>query len=239
MSERIALLGVVQVVGGEQRRAEFLRDLKQLRIAIALRADAVVLQLDVQRVAPEDVLEPARPPSGLVVVAGKQRLLHDASQAPRGGDQAVGVLGEHLPVHAGLVVVALEERRAGQLQQVPVAGVVLGEQGQVVVELFALAVVARVVDFAVLGAIAAGTLVAALERHVGLGADDRRDLVCFAGPVEVQDAVHVPVVGDSQRGLAVRGCGPDHLVHSRCPVEQRILRVGVQVNERRCHAAPR
>ena len=99
----------------------------------------------------------------------------DAAEASGGGDQAVGVLGEHLPVHSGLVVVALEECRAGQLEQIPVAGVVFGQQGQVVVELFALAVVARVVDFAVLGAIAAGALVAAVERHVGLGADDRLD----------------------------------------------------------------
>jgi len=203
-----------------------------------LGADAVVLQLHVQRVAPEDVLQASGPAAGLVVVAGQQGLLNHAAEAPGGGCQALGVVGEHLPVHPGLVVVALEEGPAGQLEQVAVAGVAVGQQGQVVVELpAALAVVAGVVHLGVLGPVAIGTLVTALERHVGLGADDRLDAVRLAGPVEVEDAVHVAVVGDAQRRLAVGCCRRDHLIDARRAVEQGVLGVGVQVHERRCHAA--
>jgi hypothetical protein len=57
--------------------------------------------------------------------------------------------GEQLPVHPRLVVVALHERQAGQLDEVAVALVVLGQQREVVVELLAaLGVAARVVDTA-------------------------------------------------------------------------------------------
>ena len=221
MGDGVVLVGVVQVVGGEQRCAEVVGDLQKLGVAVVLGADAVVLQLDVQRVAPEDVLQAAGPAPGLVVVAGEQGLLHHAAEAPGGGHEALGVVGEHLPVHPGLVVVALEECPAGQLEQVAIAGVAVGEQGQVVVELpAALAVVAGVVDLGILGPVTVGALVAALERHVGLGADDRLDVVRLAGPVEVEDPVHVAVVGDAQRGLAVGGRGSHHFVDACRPVKQ-------------------
>ena len=68
--------------------------------------------------------------------------------------------------------------------------------------------------------------------HVGLGADDRREVGLASGLVEVEDAVHVPVVGDADRGLAVgRGLGHDVLDPGRA-VEHRVLGVQVEVHER-------
>jgi hypothetical protein len=51
--------------------------------------------------------------------------------------QPAGVALEHLPIDPGLVVVALEERDARQLDEVPVPLVALGQQRKVVVELLA------------------------------------------------------------------------------------------------------
>src|SRR5205085_10771271 len=51
------------------------------------------------------------------------------------GDQAVGVLREQLPVDARLVVVALEVAGRGELDQVRIARVRLGQQGQMRVAL--------------------------------------------------------------------------------------------------------
>ncbi len=56
----VVLMGVVAVVRGEQRRLDLLGDLEQLRIRLALRRDAVVLDLDEEVVPPEDVLEASR-----------------------------------------------------------------------------------------------------------------------------------------------------------------------------------
>ncbi len=148
---RLGVLGtrVVAVVGGEQRRAELRGDLDELRVGLVLRGDAVVLQLDEEVVAPEDVLQLA----GLVqrgfVVAVEQRLQHVATEAAGAGDDAFAVVGEDLPVDLRLAVVALEERSARELDQVAVAGVVLGQQREVVPGLpAAFALAAGVVDLA-------------------------------------------------------------------------------------------
>ena len=93
-----------------------------------LLGDAVVLQLDEEVVAPEDVLQPARLLQRGLVVAGEQRLQHLAAEAAGGGDDALAVVVEELPVDLGLDVVALEEGPARELDQVAVAGVVLGQQ---------------------------------------------------------------------------------------------------------------
>ena len=196
----VVLMRVVAVVRGEQRRTDLLGDLDQLRVRLTLGGQAVVLQFDEQVVAPEDVLQPARLGQRALVVAVEQRLQHVPAEAAGGGDQTLGVLLEQLPVDAGLVVVALHERQARQLDQVLVAGLVLGQQGQVVVELgAALGVAARVVD----AAPPRGALRAVIVGHVGLGADDRLDPLLVAFLVEVQRAVHVPVIGHADRRLSV------------------------------------
>ena len=224
----VLLVGVVAVVGGEQRRADLLGDLDQLRIGLALGRQPVVLQLDEQVVAPEDVLQPGGLLDRPLLVAVQQRLQHVAAEAPGGGDQPVGVLLEQLPVHPGLVVVALHERQARQLDQVLVAGLVLGQQREVVVELLAaLGVAARVVDTPPPGR----TLAAVVVGHVGLGADDRLDALLVALLVEVQRAVHVAVIGHPDRRHAVLHRLGDHLVEPRRPVEHRELGVDVEVGE--------
>ena len=143
----VAPMGVVAVVGGEQRSADGVGDLDQLRVGLDLLRQAVILQLDEEVALAEDLLEPRRPSEGLLLVAGEQRLEHDATEAPGRRDQALGVLGQQLPVHAGLVVVALEVRRGRELEEVLVALGGLGEQGQVVVELVpAVGVAPTIVD---------------------------------------------------------------------------------------------
>jgi hypothetical protein len=67
--------------------------------------------------------------------------------------------------------------------------------------------------------------------HVGLGPDDRLDPLAPALLVEVEDAVHVAVIGDAQRGLTVGGRGGDRVGHTGGAVEHRELGVGVQMDE--------
>ena len=222
------LVRVVAVVGGEERGADLLGDLDQLRVRVALGLQTVVLQFDEQVVAPEDVLQPGGLGERTLLVAVEQRLQHVAAEAAGGGDQAVGVLLEQLPVHPGLVVVALHEGQARQLDQVLVTGLVLGQQREVVVELLAaLGVATGVVDPAPAGR----SLAAVVVGHVGLGADDRLDPLLVALAVEVERAVHVAVIGDADRRLAVADGLGDELVESSRAVEHRELGVDVEVGE--------
>ena len=138
---------------------------------------------------------------------------------------------QQLPVEPGLVVVALEVGGRGQLEEVlvPLGG--LGQQGEVVVELLPSGdVPAGVVDLS----LADRALVPRLGGHVGLGADDRVDPRLAAGGIEVEDAVHVPVIGDPERRLTV-GCRRlDQVRDPGGAVQHREFGVGVQVCERPC-----
>ncbi len=76
------------------------------------------------------------------------------------------------------------------------------------------------------------SLEARLARHVRLHADDRLEVVVATGAVEVEDSVHVPVVGDADRGLTVCHCRVDDVGHSGRAIEHRELGVQVEVDER-------
>ena len=198
--QRVVRLGVVAVrvvavVGGEQRRAHVARQPDQLRVHLQLLGEAVVLQLDEERVAPEDRLEavdelprepcsrPARsacdtaPPRQPVVPTRPSWCCSSSSKSTRGFWKKPSRYA--LRRHLDEVAVALRR---------------LGEQREVV-------------DVVL---VAPRPVVPARGDHVGLGADDRREVGVARGAVEVEDAVHVPVVGDADRGLAVgRGRGDD------------------------------
>jgi len=151
-----------------------------------------------------------------------------AAQAAGGGDEALGVLLEQLPVHPRLVVVALHEGEARELDEVLVTGLVLGQQREVVVELLAaLGVATGVVDASPAGRPFAAMVVG----HVGLGADDRLDPLLVALAVEVERAVHVAVIGDADRRLAVPDGLGDEFVEPRRAVEHREFGVDMEVGE--------
>ena len=84
----VLAVGVVAVVGGEQRGADAPGDLDQGRVGLVLLGEAVVLELDEEVVLAEDVLEPAGQRLGLDLVVGQQRLEHHAAEAAGGGDRA-------------------------------------------------------------------------------------------------------------------------------------------------------
>jgi hypothetical protein len=224
--------GVVAVVGGQQRRTQPAGELDQLGVGAALALDAVVLQLDEEVVGPEDVAQAAGQTGRLGRVVAEQGLADDAAEAPGGGDDALGVALEQLPVDPGLVEVALEVGGRRELHQVLVTGGALGQQGQVVVELAAPVALPPGVVHA---APAQGPLEAALGGHVGLEAHQGHDALRPGGAVEVEDPVHVAVVGDADRGLAVGGRGGDDLIDARGAVEHRELGVHVEVGKRVPH----
>ena len=154
------------------------------------------------------------------------------AEAAGGGDEAIGIALEEFPVDSRLVVIPLEECEARQLNQVAVSGLILCEQGEVVVDLVA------ALGFAsgVVHAPATGwSLAAVFMRHIGLGAEDRFDPSGTALFVELERAVHVPVIGDPDCGLTI-GMGALHqLVESCSTIEHRELGMDMQVGERIRH----
>ena len=79
----VVLVRVVAVVRGEQRRLELAGDVEQRRVGLRLLGEAVVLQLDEEVVAPEDVLEARRGLERARLVAVEQQLQHEPAEAAR------------------------------------------------------------------------------------------------------------------------------------------------------------
>ena len=107
-----------------------------------------VLQLDVDGVAAEDLREPVELAGGVGGPVLLDRLRDAARHAAGERDHALGVPLEQLEVDARLVVVALEVAERGELDQVPVADLVLREQRQVRVALLLRLAVVGDVDLA-------------------------------------------------------------------------------------------
>ena len=147
----------MDVVGGHQLEPGLGRQLDHARVDLGQVADARLLHLQVDVVLAEDVEQPLHLGLGrgdLPVLEGPGEA---AAGAARQTDEPLGVLPEDAVVHARLVVVALEKGQAAQLEQVAVAGVVLGQQGEVP----ALLVLALLAE--------------AVFHHVGLEPDDGLD----------------------------------------------------------------
>ena len=209
---------VVDVVGRHQAQAQLAGERRELAVELRLahavvRDDALLLQLDVEVARREDAGVRLGPLAGLFRLSVLDGLGQDAAHARRRADEPLGVALEQLEVDLRLVVVARDRGVADERHEVAVALVVLREKKQVVEvgPTLALGPVTRV--------------------EVDLAADDRLDAGLRRRLVEVDRAVHVAVVGDRQRGhLEVDGL-LDERLHARGAVEQRVLGVGVEVDE--------
>ena len=206
---------IVAVVRADDRNPGLRVNSKKPRNHGPVHGQAVVLQLQEIIIASKETVvlfgQFLRP----FVVSLLKLPLHLAGQAGGQADQALVVLLQGLEIHPGLPVKALCKAGGHNFHQVPVAGIVLGQENQVVVSL--------VVDPLPIEAAARG--------DINLAADDRVDALFLRFLIEFDAAVHDPVVRDSGRILPVGYDLGDIVFDAVRPVEQGIGRMGVQVNE--------
>ena len=203
---------VVHVAGGHERPAELLGDLDDALVGLVLVGHAVLLHLEVDVVGPEHLHELVGVGAGVGGVAVHEPLAEARLQAAGQHDHALGVLREHLHVHVRLAALeAVEEAGRRQLHEVAEALVVAGQQREVV-------------------ALVAHGLGADVVDEVGLEAHDRLDAVLAGGLVVLDGAVHDPVVGEPEGGLAeARGALGERVDLARA-VEHRVLGVHMKVD---------
>ena len=218
---------VVQVVGGHERQAEVLGQAQQVLGHALLDAQPVVHQFAVEVLCAEDVAELCGGLHGLVVLAQPQPGLHLAGRAARGGDEPLAVLVEQLPVHAGLVQLALQGRLGGCAEEVLHALTGLRQQGHVGVGAGARDVVAPAVRELDAGAVLAGRA----RREVGLHADDRLDAGRARLVPEVERSEHEPVIRGGQRVHAQPVALLEEVVQARGTVQHGVLGVHVEMGE--------
>ena len=139
-----------------------------MAIDLGLLGDAVVLQFEVKILRAEGLLEPVNRLARLGQLVLQDGLGNLAGQAAGKRDEAVLVRGEQFLVDARLVIIALQMRGGGELDEVFVAGFVLREQHEMVVNIAPAAV---------------GFLfVTAAGRDIHLAADDGLDALVRGRP---------------------------------------------------------
>ena len=216
---RVGLLHIMHVVGGDALQTELFRPRDEVLVHLRLLWQRVVLQLQVEIFRAERLLEPVHRVASLVQLVLEDRLRDFAGEAAGKDDQTLLVRGEQFLVNARLVVIAIEVRGGGELDEVLVAGLVLRQQDEVVIDVAS-------------AAAAAGLLLQpAARRHIHLAADDRLDALGAGGLVEINRAVKHAVVRDGQRGEAQLVRPVNEPVQPASAVQQRVLGVQMEVNK--------
>ncbi len=128
---RIRLLDVMHVVGGDELRRVARAELHQPLVQVHQFADVVLLQFHVESVGTEDIVVPVHAADGFLRILINQQAGNLSRHAARGADQAFGVRRQELVVDAGIIIEAFQLRGGGDLQQVVVTRLVLGQQQQV------------------------------------------------------------------------------------------------------------
>ena len=216
MELAILAVHVVQVVRRDKPDIVLLGELDEAGVGLALLRQAVVLDLEEEVLAAEDLEVFAHERVGALHIVLQDGARNLAGDAGREADDALVVLAQEVLVDARLVVHALDVGQRDELDEVAVARLVLREQDQVVV--------ADAIDLAVLLARAGG--------YVDLAADDGLHALLLRLFVEVDDAVHGAVVGDGDAVHAERFRRLDEFLDAARTVEQAELRVDMEMGKR-------
>ncbi len=212
----VVLAHIVRVVGGDQRDTGLFRQAAQVRDHNAVRVEPVILDLEEEVAAAEQVGVLVGEFAGVVVALGDQCLIDVAAQAGRQRDQAFGVSCEKVFIDARFVIEAVEEAGGDERGEVAVAFLVLAEEDEVIV------------------AIRVAASLVALLRDVDLASDDRVDPLILSGVVKLDRAEEVAMVGHGDGGHFLLDYEVHELGDFAGPVEEGIIGVAMQVDEG-CH----
>ncbi len=211
----VRVLQVVNVVGDDELEPQVFRNRLQAGVDDLLLVDALILHLEEEILAPEDVAVRCGRGNGLVLLlradAGRHLPLEAAAQT----DQSFGVLREQRLVDTRLVVETLGIAGRDELDKVVVPLRGLGEQHQVI---------GRLTRRSALRAPIA-------RRDVDLAPENRIDPALPRVIVKHHRREHVPVLGDGHRGHLQLDGLVEQFLDPAGPIEQRKLGVQVEVDE--------
>jgi len=209
---------VVGVIGCDDAQPELAPQAEHALGDQLLLGNAVFLDFEPEPLGSEGAGEPLRRPPGLLEIALAQVERHFARQAGREADEPLGMGGQHLPVDAGTAVEPLGESDRAQPDEVFVADPVPGKEHQVAVG-----------GGGTGDALAGG---AGAKREVGLEAEDGADLFPPGLVVEGPGRVQVPVIRHGQAVHAQLLDVRDQVRQPVGPVEEGVLAVRVEMDER-------
>ncbi len=207
----------VRVVRGDDGQPEVVGQRQHLRVQRGLAFAGVRLHFEVVAI-PEQLCVPRRRLTGLGDAVVHEVGGHLAGETGGGDDESLAVGRQQFAVDPWLRIEAFGVSQRAELDQIAIPLQITGKQHEVVVR------------FDARGGSAAGATVAG--RDVGLHAQDGLDAGLSRLFLELPGGVHVTVICNRQRGLLVELRALDQIIDAIGAVEERILGVAMQVDER-------
>ena len=214
---RMALLEVMNVVGGNQFQAELRCPSNQMAINLGLLGQRMVLEFEVKIFGAERLFEPVNCIPGFRQIILLDQIGDFAGQTAGQRDQALLVPSQKFFVDARLIVEPFQMRGRDELDEIFVTHLIFGEQQEMVIHITA----------------SAGRFLfpAVARRHIDFAADDWLDAFIAGGLIEINRTVEHSVVGKRERGeLQIMGL-LHQPVQTAGAIQQRILRMQMEVDK--------
>ena len=176
----------------------------------------MVLELEVEIPSAEDFVQVSRPRNGFRLVPVNYLVGNLTGETGAQTDDPFGMGLDELVVDPRAVVEAFRVSCRGEFHEISVAGLVFREEDE-------MAVPPRVFR----GALHVARLLSDIE----LASDDGFYSLFQTLFVEEEGAEHVPVVGEGDMRHTVSGGLPHQFPERRCAIEQRIIRMSMQMDE--------
>ena len=205
----------MRIVRGDKANIQLFCELVQPVVDLFLHLDAMILHLEIEMVAVENLQKLFAQLVRTVHIPFRQRARNHARKAGRQADQALAVLPQQIHIDARLHIEALSKAERHHMDQVAVAGHILAQQNQVAVPL----------------PIQVAAVKARVRRKVHLAPDDRMNALGLAGAVKVDHAVHDAVVGQRTGGLAERGHAVHKTLDAARAVQQAVFTMHMQMRK--------
>jgi len=141
-----------------------------------------------------------------------------AFETRRGGKQTFAKFGQDFLINPRAVVESFGKTSAGQLQQIPVAGIIFCQEYQMI---------GRIADTALLPVESAAWCNVCFDAYYRL--DVRRPGLC----IELDGAEHIAVVGNRYRFHFQFFAASEQFVEANRPIKQRILAVQMKMRKPR------
>ena len=209
----------VDIVGRHQSQSEVIGDPDQASAVAPLLVDPVVGQFDEEVLLAEEIAVGGGVLKGLLGLSRGEGHVDLPLETAAQGYQPLAVAREEFPVDAWLVVEAVEMGRRTEFHQIPVPLVVGGKQGHV--------------EGDILAAVSRLFLVHRAGGDIDLAPDDGLHLCLLRRLIKLDRPEEVAVVGQGDgRHPELRRLA-DELIHPDRPVQQRVLAVDMEMDERR------
>ena len=209
-------VGIVAVIGRDQRNAELLRDRKERSVDLLLVRITMVLQLEEEIALAEAVIVLKSGFLSRVDVAAHDITGYFAGKTGGAGNDALVILTQKFHVNARAIVIPLQEGMTHNLGEVLISFIILREENEMII------------------AVVAGSRLAVKTRaggYVDFAAKHGLDPLGKTLFIEIDDAVHDAVIGDRGRRHAQLFHALYIFFYFIGAVEQRPLRVRMKMTK--------